>query len=228
MVSRRRDFHDNIRRGLGMDAALRSIALGAKNALVGAAVMLVVAVALWWGLFMLAESAEQQQQAAEAARDSALQEREQRRRDLVDIEGGLQDWRRWQATGLIGPGDRAGWFEAANAVRVGTMPAPELTLEPAQPLAAHPGAAVHRLEAKFEGVVEPEVLMWLARARQNITTAARLERLAFERSGGDLDSSAQVSGLAATLTLALFHFDPSDVEKFDAAPEVNGASMRIR
>ena len=211
-----------------MDATLRSIALGAKNALVGAAVMLVVAVALWWGSFMLAESAEQQLQAAEAARDAALQEREQRRRELVDIERGLENWRRWQATGLIGPGDRASWFEAADAVRVGTMPAPELTLEPAQPLAAHPGAAVHRLEAKFAGVVEPEVLKWLDRARQNITTAVRIERLTLERSGGDLGISAQVSGLSATLTLALFHFDPSGVEKFDTAPEVNGASMGIR
>ena len=114
-----------------MDATLRSIVLGAKNALVGAAVMLVVAVALWWGSSMLAESAEQQLQAAEAARDAALQEKEQLRRDLDDIEHGLEDWRRWQATGLIGPGNRAGWFEAANAVRVDTMPAPELTLEPA-------------------------------------------------------------------------------------------------
>jgi len=202
-----------------MDATLRSIVLGAKNALVGAAVMLVVAVALWWGSFMLAESAEQQLQAAEAARDAALQEKEQLRRDLADIERGLEDWRRWQATGLIGPGDRAGWFEAANAVRVDTMPAPELTLEPAQPLEAHPGAAVHRLDAKFAGVVEPEVLKWLDRARQTITTATRIERLTLERSDGDQGSSAQVSGLSATLTLALFHFDPSSVEKLDAAPE---------
>lgn len=150
-----------------------------------------------------------------------------RQTDLAELDRLSDTWRRWQRAGLMQPEDRPAWFERITGIVVGDMPPPGIELAVAEKLGGYPGAYGYQLKAEFSGATEPEILAWIDETRARLGVPSRVEGLVMQVeaaqgvaaspgavAAGDRGASGLL-GVRAILTMRLFRFDPTDVEKTD-------------